>query len=308
MRRCPRPARFLALTGLLGCGAPTAVSGSAPDGSSDPDTAASSTTEASTSGNAMTEASISSTLDGTSTEGDGTSTSETGSSYIIDPDGGGTACFAQSYCDVWAQDCPEGEKCLVWSADGDGDLDGCVLSRCSPIAADPVAVGGACEIETGPWSGVDDCDIGAYCWDVDPVTLRGVCVGNCFGNEANPLCTEGLLCFVGYNGWLTACVPGCDPLAPACPPGSACATGDGGASVCLPSSLGIPVAQAEACDHASGCGDGFACMAKDAVPGCADPASCCTALCDPEAPACGRETPVCTPLAGADGVGGCTVE
>ncbi len=180
---------------------------------------------------------------------------------------GATSCFATSYCDVWAQDCAAGEKCVAWSADGDADLGGCVLTRCSALAADPVAIGGVCEVETGPWSGADDCEIGAYCWDVDPVTLEGVCVSNCNGSEANPVCPDDLRCFVGYGGWLTACVPDCDPGAPACAVGSACVTTVGAASVCLPSSLGIPGAQAQACDHSVGCGDGFACMAADAVAG-----------------------------------------
>lgn len=270
-------------------------------------TVSSSTTVAETSGGSVGTVSTDGDDVTTHASDESTSWADTGS-WLYEPDGGGTACFATSYCDVWAQDCPEGEKCTAWSADGDHDIEGCVLTRCAELAADPVPLGGTCTVEHGPWSGLDDCDVGAYCWDVDPATLEGVCIANCQGSEANPLCDEGLECFIGYGGWVTACLRGCDPLAPVCGDDGTCTTRDGDPSVCLPNSLAVPAAQAAGCDHTVGCGAGFVCMAADRVAGCEDPSSCCTAVCDPAMPTCAETDPVCTPLAGNASAGACTID
>ncbi len=302
----------MALVLGLGCGpAATGESAEAGEtgtpGSTTSDAPTSSTTEPGTTAGTSVGTSIGTSAEETTTSDDESSSSAS-VGFLVDPDGGGTACFATSYCDVWGQDCPEGEKCIAWSADGDHDLAGCVLTRCAVLAPDPVPPGGTCTVEVGPWSGLDDCDVGAYCWGVDPVTLEGLCISNCGGSEANPVCPDELECFIGYGGWITACVRGCDALVPTCGDAATCTTTDGDPSVCLPSSFGVATGQAVGCDHTVGCGEGFACVATDRVAGCEDPSSCCTALCDPEAPTCDVATPVCTPLAGAETVGACTLE
>lgn len=270
-------------------------------------TSATTTTEPGTSvGTSIgTSADESTTTTGGSDDDD---SSSDGRSFIMEPDGGGVLCSTLSICDVWSQDCPDGEKCVVFDGDGAPYLEGCVSFRCSPLAVDPVPPGDTCHIEDGPWSGLDDCEIGAFCWDVDPDTLEGTCVGNCQNSEADPLCDDGLTCFHGYDGAITACVPGCDALAPECGDAAVCATTDGAPSVCLPESLPIPIDQSTTCEHDVGCGDGFACIDAERVPGCEDPGSCCTRLCDPAAPACEGEASVCTPLGANPSVGACTLE
>ena len=167
--------------------------------------------------------------------------------------------------------------------------------------------GGTCTVQQGPWSGFDDCELGSYCWGVDPVTLEGTCAAPCYGTEANPQCGDAEVCFRGFSGIVVACTPTCDPLEPACGTGSACVVTDGAPPVCLPAEFAAPAEQGVPCDHRLGCTGGFVCMAADTVAGCADPASCCTAVCDVDTPACAGETPVCTPLTDVSGAGACTV-
>lgn len=302
--------RNSALAWLLAaaCGPTTAVD---TDGGSSgaADTGGSSTQGTTTTGASATTTSgvDASSSDGGTTLGDSSGSSSEGSNFIIDPDGGTGICGVALQCDLWAQDCAEGEKCVPWVADGSGDLDACLAARCSPLDDDPVAPGGVCTVQGGPWSGLDDCDIGSFCWGVDPTTLEGTCTVPCMGSEANPLCPDDDSCFIGYGGQIVACVADCDPLAPSCAGDTTCAVTDGKPPVCLPSAFELPTGQATPCVYSLGCGDGFACMPATAVEGCADPATCCTAVCDLEAPACEAAVPACTPIDGIPGVGACTI-
>ena len=57
-------------------------------------------------------------------------------------------------------------------------------------------------------SGIDDCDLGSMCWDVDPETNMGTCVPLCTGTWAEPTCEDpGLQCSVIEPGVLAVCVP-----------------------------------------------------------------------------------------------------
>lgn len=293
------------LVGALACTSGSGT-GSASGGSSSGDGGPTGT--ATDSASASESGGSSSTTTAAADSSSGGDASESSSGFVMVPDQGPSACLSLSLCDIWAQDCPEGDKCVPWVADGSGDpTSSCLATRCSELTPDPVAPGGTCTVQEGPWSGFDDCDVGSFCWGVDPVTLEGTCAAVCGGSEADPVCGDGEVCFQGFDGVIVACTAGCDPLAPACDAGSVCATTDGAASACVPEDFAVPAEQGVPCDHRLGCGDGFACMAADAVPGCADPASCCTAVCDVEASACAGEMPVCTPLAGGSGAGACTV-
>lgn len=293
-----RSVAWLAL--VLGCGPAVGSEGNAGEtgtgGTSTGDVSTGSTTSTPTTDpSTSVGTSVGTSTDETTTESADESSSSDSSAFLLVPDWGGLECSTLSLCDVWSQDCPEGEKCVVYDGDGAPYLDGCVSFRCSPLDPNPAQPGEACSVEDGPWSGFDNCDVSSYCWDVDPDTLEGVCIANCMGSEANPICEGGLECFHGYSGDVTACVPACDPFAPDCGDGSSCTTKDGAPSVCLPDSLEIPAEQGLACDHSVGCGKGFACVS-----------SICRALCDPAAPACAEDNPVCTPLAHDPSVGACT--
>lgn len=311
-----RSAWMASVVAALGCGPSLATDPSGADdstsASSGADTQGTMTTIDATTLDATTVdptigSDVATTID-PSTSGESDASSSSDGSFIMEPDWGGTACSLVLACDVWAQDCPRGEKCIPWSADGDDLLDGCLIPRCSRLDPDPVQPGDTCTMRDGPWSGVDDCEIGSFCWDVDPQTNEGTCVANCSGSEANPICEGDLTCFFGYDGWITACVPGCDPLAPECADGMTCTSRQYDAAVCLPLSLVLPAAPSEACDSSVGCGAGFVCLPSDRVADCGDVGSCCTALCDPAMPACAAEVPVCTPLGDNAAVGGCTID
>lgn len=84
-------------------------------------------------------------------DGAGEDGAGTGGLFLSEPDGGGTGFE----CDVFAQDCPPGEKCVPWANDGGGVWN---ATRCSPVDDDPAAPGEPCTVEGGPTSGIDDCD------------------------------------------------------------------------------------------------------------------------------------------------------
>jgi len=218
--------------------------------------------------------------------------------FLIEPDGGGSACLSQSLCDVWAQDCPRGEKCMPWNCDGDGRWSS---TRCTPLDPEPAQPGENCSMQTGPYSGIDDCDLAAMCWGVDGDTLQGECVAFCSGSEANPACEDpAASCFIGWDGVITLCLPRCDPLASACGVDEACMFdaqgGTAGQFVCMPESVVPAQTDGDDCSDAIGCGDGLVCRPAADVPGCAT-SQCCTqlgALAMP--PACPDAMQTCLPL------------
>lgn len=135
-------------------------------------------------------------------------------------------------CDVWDQDCPDGEKCVPWSNDGGEDLN---ATRCVPVDPRADGIGDPCLVEGSPTSGLDTCEEGALCWDVDEETLEGHCVPMCQGNTQTPQCPEGLTCAAGPGGLLTLCLPSCDPRQDDCAPEETCTDVSHG-PVCIPPS------------------------------------------------------------------------
>jgi len=123
-----------------------------------------------------------------------------GNTFLSEPDGGGSVGFE---CDVFAQDCPAGEKCVPWANDGGSEWN---ATRCTPVADDPAATGEPCTVEGGPTSGVDDCNDHTICWDVD-ARDHGTCIPLCQGDEANPECHGDQWCFVGYDASVAVCLP-----------------------------------------------------------------------------------------------------
>ncbi|HWB82427.1 MAG TPA: von Willebrand factor type A domain-containing protein [Nannocystaceae bacterium] len=137
---------------------------------------------------------------GDESEGGGDDGYETGGfvGFIQDPDGGGVSIE----CDIWAQDCPEGEKCMPWANDGGPEWN---ATRCSPLDPMADAPGDQCSVEGSGVSGIDSCEIDAMCWDPNR-ELQGTCISFCEGNEANPICPPDQWCFQGYEGTLHVCL------------------------------------------------------------------------------------------------------
>ena len=229
-------------------------------------------------GTTATSATTASATVGTTSSGTtGTSTSDTGAA-TVDPDTvGDSATFLidpdvpeSIACDLWQQDCPRGEKCMPWANDGGQAWN---ATRCSPIAARPNAIGEPCSVVGSAVSGLDDCEFGAMCWNVDPDTLSGTCYAQCTGSEAAPLCPDACdSCTVSGSGVINICLPPCDPLAPDCDPAQVCVPVFDGFS-CVPLGVSEPANVGEPCEYVNVCAAGTVCVdgACDGVTGCCSP-------------------------------------
>ena len=184
-------------------------------------------------------------------------------------------------CDVWDQDCPEGEKCAPWANDGGTSWNSL---QCVPIQNDPGQPGDPCTVEGSGVSGHDTCDVASMCWNVDPETNEGVCAAFCQGSESNPVCDDPTTsCVIANDGVLILCLPNCDPLLQNCPDGQACYPGDT-QFVCVPDASGPDLgAYGDPCEFTNACDPGLLCVGAAAVPECTS-AECCSEFCDLDAP------------------------
>ncbi len=197
-----------------------------------------------------------------------------GGGFITDPDGGGVS----EECDIWAQDCDDGEKCAAWANDGGSSWN---ALRCVPIDPDPVGVGEACVVEASGVSGVDNCDIGSMCWDVDLETNQGTCISLCEGSPEAPTCAPaGTGCSIANQGVLILCLPVCNPLADECGEGQGCyPVGEG--FQCAPDASGDDQGEpGDSCEFLNACDEGSGCVTPALVPCPAGSAGCCSSFCN----------------------------
>ena len=198
------------------------------------------------------------------------------SNFIVPPDGG-----PANECDIWAQDCPEGEKCMPWDNEGGSSWN---ATKCSPISPDPGQPGDPCTVEGSGVSGVDDCAISSMCWNVDPETNMGVCVGFCEGSENNPVCDDpDTGCSITNEGVLILCLPYCDPLIQDCADGEACYPEPNG-FFCSPDASGEMGVFGDPCEYLNVCDPGLFCADAVTVPDCAGATGCCSEYCDTSDP------------------------
>jgi hypothetical protein len=173
-------------------------------------------------------------------------------------------------CDMYEQDCPDGEKCVP-------TLGGPLEFFCVPILGDQ-APGELCTF-MGMWGQwVDDCDANSMCWDVMDVDGEwvGVCAPFCTGSPDSPECPVGSACLISGNGSLNICVGTCHPLLQDCSEGLACIwTADN--FNCIFTAQELPAGQP--CRAINDCAAGLMCLAAELLPVC-DGSSCCSAFCD----------------------------
>lgn len=244
--------------------------------SSSPSSSGSATpaTSVTTSPGSLTSATTSDDSTSLDTGDDSTTSSASGGFIYGAPDGGPLLIE----CNVWDQDCPNGEKCMPWANDGGVSWN---ATRCSPVAVGAGQVGEPCTIEGGPASGIDDCELGSMCLGVD---VEGTCVSLCSGSKNVPTCADPTTtCAIANEGVLALCLRTCDPLVQDCAGGDACWLNEG-AFVCVPDVSGPLGVYADPCasDDArlpSDCDPGLVCVGQESVPMCADDA-CCTSFCD----------------------------
>ena len=236
------------------------------------------TTETTTSTTSM------SSTTGTATTATGESTTST--CFICEPDAPPPAF----QCDLWTQNCPEGEKCNPWAHDGGGSWSG---HKCSPIDPDTDGVGEACSVQGDAVSGIDSCVQGAMCWDVDPETNTGRCVALCAGNETKctedpaSCCPPGTECTISGDGVLILCLQACDPITQNCESSGQVCYPVGDSFQCAPDVSGDMGAVGDPCEFINACDPGTHCGNPAVYPGC-DPMAggCCIPFCELDNPDC----------------------
>ena len=226
-----------------------------------------------------------------------------GGVFVLPPDGG---CGAMAGCDLWAQDCAAGSKCVAAAVCAGGDAKNSTI--CVPVAGQPVGTGGACVVEGDPLSGVDNCAPGSICWGLDADNV-GICVAQCVGTPDAPACAGvGESCFIRDSDVEMICLEGCEPLAPGCGSGEVCVVFELD-FFCLKTAGAA--ALHESCSFMKTCAAGLLCVASAGIAGCdQDAPGCCEGLCDrtvepdPDVQCPGQ---ACIPFAGGafDDVGLC---
>jgi len=211
---------------------------------------------------------------GSATDPMTTGPEETGCGFICDTTGGNTTI---ALCDVFKQDCPEGEKCTAYAEGGGSSWN---ATKCVPVTGEGVP-GDACMAEGGGVSGLDNCQKGSMCWDVNAEN-KGLCVELCGGSEAAPTCSDeaDFNCAVVNEGVLNLCLPGCDPLMQDCPGDDLCIPLND-TFVCVLDASGDEGKEFDPCAFANACDKGLVCL--DPILGMeCDPNAegCCLPFCD----------------------------
>ncbi|MEM6989598.1 MAG: hypothetical protein AAF721_03850 [Myxococcota bacterium] len=216
----------------------------------------------------------------------GESSDDGGPAFLVQPDGAGSGIWE---CELREQTCRPHEKCNLWASDGGAAWN---ATKCVPVVDDPDQDGESCTAIGSGVSGFDSCDRGMICWDVDPVSLVGMCVPYCIGTSQNPTCRDPDKTCGGNKDFLF-CMHECDPLQPAtgaagktdeglaiCPLGCGCYP-DFGGFLCSPDVSGDAGEPGDACEFRNSCDPGSICGSPEAAPVCDPHASgCCLPVCD----------------------------
>ena len=195
-------------------------------------------------------------------------------------------------CDAFAQDCPNDQKCAAIITDGGSSWD---AVGCVPVSGSGQA-GDVCVSESVA-EGLDDCDKGFMCWDVDDKQM-GTCVKLCEGTADAPICPEMGHCTIANDGALNLCLPVCSPLLQDCAEGNACyPVAD--SFTCAPDASGDTGVANDPCEFINVCQAGLMCADAAFVgAGCPQGSTgCCTPFCDLSDPApCPNPDQSCVPF------------
>jgi hypothetical protein len=175
-------------------------------------------------------------------------------------------------CDPFAQDCPDGEKCVVYSSTGSNFFD---ANKCVPVTGDQ-APGEPC-IYDGTAAATDDCDEHGACSDVSEVDGEwvGTCLAFCLGTPDEPECPPDHSCTICADGCPNYCVFQCDPLAQNCDPGFACHWANNGFNCLTTQNL----SEGQPCGFINDCAAGLSCLTAEVLPAC-NGSACCGRWCD----------------------------
>lgn len=292
-RKRPRltflPVLALAAAGCLP-GSPPKQDG----GGDDPSTGIAMPASTSTSGATSTSGTTQPTTSSESGDSTSSSTSDSSSSisFIHEPDQN----LIES-CNGYMQDCPAGQKCMPYADDGGGSWNN---TKCVPVMENPAGVGEPCFVVDGGTSGIDNCELGAMCWDVD-VEDKGLCITMCTGSPEAGICPQGFWCasFARGGAYAGVCIPECDPLAPDCDPSDVCIPNPNGVGfLCVLDTSGRAGQAHDPCLFANACDPGLWCVDVASAKEC-DPQGqgCCEPFCDITAPnTCPGQDQVCVTI------------
>lgn len=246
-------------------------------GTAEPSTGAPTTGASTTSG----------TTDAPPTPGD---TSSSGCNFVC----GDTTDPPALQCDPWQQpeqDCPEGQKCTF-----DGEFG---HTHCVDVVPAPKGLYEPCQVLMGnELSGFDDCGPGLVCWDIDPDTGVGACVGFCLGPPESPGCADpNATCVICQECNPSVCLPGCDPLAPDCPADEVCIPSSyDDTFFCVVDASGDAGQVFDPCEFVNACDPGLMCAGSELASEC-DPtiSGCCLPFCDLTAADCPGQGQTCLP-------------
>lgn len=225
------------------------------------------------------EASETGLEDGATDDGgpaDTTATSEAGSDSEGSDELGSeseTTDGPEQFCELLAQDCPAGEKCVP-------DPDGEAPPICVPVLGDGQE-SSPCSYD--PASRTDDCDADSFCWALAGDALS--CHAFCDPQLEPSSCMYGscLHALAPEAAPLSLCVSDCDPLLQNCPAGAGCYRVAMHEFICLP--LLGDAGPGEPCEQVQDCAPGNHCMEAEALANC--PADkCCAPFCDAWDPNC----------------------
>lgn len=210
---------------------------------------------------------------------------------------GETTTGASAVCDIFEQDCPQGEKCAPYAAEGVTEWTG---AKCMPLDPAPRQPGEACSVTGHAYSGRDNCDVGDLCWTANAETLEGICISLCIGSSDSPACEdpETVCRTCSGESCLPICRQRCHPIEQDCPESQGCYPDNGG-YFCSPDKSGPDGQAGDLCNSFDSCDPGLLCVPSDRVPGCPGGNWCCTSFCDTSTPSCieGQE---CFPLSSPD--------
>ncbi len=258
---------------LLGCVQSPITGDPSEGGASSSDTPGGETSSVPTTGGPATSSTdaVSSTRSTTESSSAGASTSGGPS-----PDTCGFICddptdATSTQCDMFLQDCPEGEKCAAYAEGGNGWN----ALKCVPVGdAQP---GEPCTVVESAASGLDNCAKGAMCWNIDE-RLQGRCVALCSGSESMPVCAKGFAC--NASEVLSLCLPSCDPILQDCPDEELCIP-SGGKFTCGPDASGDDGQVFDECEFINVCDKGLCCLGPQHASECAENTDgCCLPFCD----------------------------
>jgi hypothetical protein len=200
----------------------------------------------------------------------------------------------EGQCDPWLQDCPGGYKCMAFAEEGEPAFTG---TKCTPVVPNPGTEGDPCTVEGGWWTGVDDCDYGHACWNIDHATNTGVCVALCTGNQDSYDCPDDEdACVFWVPGLAHVCLETCDPLLQDCSAAQACGPEwAGGAQqfTCYAEYSGTEGQEFDPCMFGNMCDPGLICWDPAAAIECAADAYCCLSYCDLDNPQCNGQGAEC---------------